>query len=157
MNQALRLQEERAMRPGRGSHQYWYVDSACSLVGIKFEPSRTDALRRQAVDRVSRLLYRILSLQDDPSENYLASEVSDFMPFPCFPIYSSNQSIKHPAGSEQRTNYGSRSCSAKTSLSRRTVESMRRRVVSWIPNHFRMQTRPSASMDWTLQNLLSGC
>ncbi|PSN59846.1 hypothetical protein BS50DRAFT_220054 [Corynespora cassiicola Philippines] len=75
MNQALRLQEERAMRPGRGSHQYWYVDSACSLVGIKFEPSRTDALRRQAVDRVSRLLYRILSLQDDPSENYLASEV----------------------------------------------------------------------------------
>ena len=75
MTKALRLQEERAMRPGRGSHKHWYLSAAYSLVSIQLDPHRVDICKREAVDRVARLLYKILSLQD-PSDEYLANEVS---------------------------------------------------------------------------------
>jgi hypothetical protein len=73
---SLRLQEERAMRPGRGTEYFWYVSAAISLVGIQFQPAQTDLLKRQAVDRIAKLLYKVLSLQDDPTEETLANEVS---------------------------------------------------------------------------------
>lgn len=76
IEKAMRLQEERSVRPGRGNKQLWYVSAACSLVRIKFDPDRADTLKHQAGDRVSKILYKILSLQDDPSEHYLANEVS---------------------------------------------------------------------------------
>jgi hypothetical protein len=75
MAHALLLQEERAMRPGRGSEYFWYVSAAVSLVGTQYKPSEAEDLTRQAVDRVAKLLYRVLSLQDDPSEESLATEV----------------------------------------------------------------------------------
>ncbi|KAF2823880.1 hypothetical protein CC86DRAFT_395896 [Ophiobolus disseminans] len=75
VKQALILQEERAMRPGRGSEFFWYVSAAVSLTETQFRPSQADELTRQAVDRVSKLLYKILSLHDDPSEETLATEV----------------------------------------------------------------------------------
>ncbi|KAF2868316.1 hypothetical protein BDV95DRAFT_500925 [Massariosphaeria phaeospora] len=75
LQKALRLQEERAMRPGRGSHQHWYCSAAYSLVGIKYDPANADVLKRQAVDRVSRLLYKVLSLQDDSSTEPMADLV----------------------------------------------------------------------------------
>jgi hypothetical protein len=46
------------------------------LVNLQLEPSHADAIKLQAIDRVSRLLYKMLSLQDDPTEQSLASEVS---------------------------------------------------------------------------------
>jgi hypothetical protein len=73
---ALRLQEERAMRPGRGTEYFWYVSAAVSLVGIQFKTAKVDVLKRQAVDRISKLLYRVLALQDEPTEETLATEVS---------------------------------------------------------------------------------
>jgi hypothetical protein len=75
VEKSLRLQEERVMRPGRGSEYFWYISAAISLVGIQFNPSQSDTLKRQAMDRVAKLLYRVLSLQDDPSDETLASEV----------------------------------------------------------------------------------
>jgi hypothetical protein len=76
IEKAMRLQEVRSLRPGRGNKQLWYVSAACSLVRMKFEPDRAETLKHQAGDRVSKILYKILSLQDDPSEDYLANEVS---------------------------------------------------------------------------------
>jgi hypothetical protein len=75
ISSALRLQEERAMRPGRGSHNHWYLSAAYSLVCIKLDPLRSEVFRREAADRVAKLLYKILSLQDSTDE-YLANEVS---------------------------------------------------------------------------------
>jgi hypothetical protein len=72
---ALRLQEERAIRPGRGSEYFWYVSAAVSLVGMQFQPAQSELLKRQAVDRIAKLLYKVLSLQDDPTEGTLATEV----------------------------------------------------------------------------------
>ncbi|KAF1953148.1 hypothetical protein CC80DRAFT_150507 [Byssothecium circinans] len=70
------LLEERSMRPGRGTHQYWFLSAACSLVSIQFEPAtRTKALERQACDRVCKLLYRVLSLQDEVVEGSGVCEV----------------------------------------------------------------------------------
>ena len=79
MEKALRLQEERAMRPGRGSHQHWYISAAYSFVSIQLDPTRVEIFRHQAVDRVARLLYKVLSMQD-PNDEYLASEVSAIFP-----------------------------------------------------------------------------
>jgi hypothetical protein len=76
VEKSLRLQEERAMRPGRGSEYFWYVSAAVSLVGMQYDPSQSKVLQRQAVDRVAKLMYKMLSLQDDPSEETLATEVS---------------------------------------------------------------------------------
>jgi hypothetical protein len=75
LSSALRIQEERAMRPGRGSHNHWYLSAAYSLVGIKLDPLHSEVFRREAADRVAKLLYKILSLQDSTDE-YLANEVS---------------------------------------------------------------------------------
>ncbi len=71
------------MRPGRGSHQHWYISAAYGLVSIKLDPPRIDVFKRQAVDRVGRLLYKILSLQD-PNDEYLADEVSHLFHAPPF-------------------------------------------------------------------------
>jgi hypothetical protein len=75
LHKALRLQETRAMQPGRGSEYFWYVSAAISLIGVQFDPSKSETLNRQAVDRVSKLLYKVLSLHDEPNEWTLASEV----------------------------------------------------------------------------------
>lgn len=47
-----------------------------ALVGLQFDPSQTETMKNQAIGRVSRLLYKMLSLQEDPGEQFLASEVS---------------------------------------------------------------------------------
>ncbi|CAG5188144.1 uncharacterized protein ALTATR162_LOCUS11884 [Alternaria atra] len=62
--QALHLQEERAMLAGRGCRQYWVLSAAVGLVNLQFEPLRADAVKLQAIDQVSRLLYKMLSRQD---------------------------------------------------------------------------------------------
>jgi hypothetical protein len=72
---ALSLQEERAMRPGRGMEYFWYVSAAIGLVSIEFQTAKSEILQRQASDRVAKLLYKVLALQDDPSEETLATEV----------------------------------------------------------------------------------
>jgi hypothetical protein len=76
MEKAFRILEQRSLRPGRGNHQYWYLSAACSMVNIQFEPGRTQALEKQATDRVCKLLYKILSLQDEADEECMAHEVS---------------------------------------------------------------------------------
>lgn len=75
VHKALRLQEERAMRPGRGGQQHWYLSAVVALVGLQYDPSQHETMKNQAIGRVSRLLYKMLSLQEDPSEQALASEV----------------------------------------------------------------------------------
>ncbi|KAF2181687.1 hypothetical protein K469DRAFT_670795 [Zopfia rhizophila CBS 207.26] len=76
MEKALRLQEERSMRPGRGTHQYWYISAASSLVRMRVDPARATILKQQATDEISKLYYKILALQEDPGEEYLANEVT---------------------------------------------------------------------------------
>jgi hypothetical protein len=76
IDKAFRLLEQRSLRPGRGNHQYWYLSAACSLVRIQFDPGRAQALEKQATDRVCKLWYKILSLQEESSEEYMAQEVS---------------------------------------------------------------------------------
>jgi hypothetical protein len=61
------------MRTGRGSRYFWYVSAAVSLVDMHYEPTQA---KKQAVDRVAKLLYRTLSLLDEPSAETLATEVS---------------------------------------------------------------------------------
>jgi hypothetical protein len=90
IEKALRLQEERALRPGRGNKQFWYISAACSIVRLQFDPARAELYKRQAGDRVSRLLYKILSLQDDADEDYLVNEVS---------IHQANSSTQGTKGS----------------------------------------------------------
>ncbi|KAF7672800.1 hypothetical protein GT037_009301 [Alternaria burnsii] len=72
--QALRLQEERVMLVGRGGQQHWVLSAAVGLASVQFEPSHSDAVKLQAIDRVSRLLYRMLS-RKDISEEPPANEV----------------------------------------------------------------------------------
>ncbi|KAH5645189.1 hypothetical protein HBI51_111440 [Parastagonospora nodorum] len=72
---ALRLLEERAMRPGKGTEYFWYVSAAVSLVETQFQPSQSDSLKRQAADRVAKLLHKSLSVLDEPTEETLATEV----------------------------------------------------------------------------------
>ncbi|KAL5382724.1 hypothetical protein DPSP01_006283 [Paraphaeosphaeria sporulosa] len=65
---ALKLLEERSMRPGRGSHHYWYLSAAVGLVEIKFcRGGEEEKMRlgREAGERVSRLLYRVLALREE--------------------------------------------------------------------------------------------
>ncbi|RYO57647.1 hypothetical protein AA0116_g7495 [Alternaria tenuissima] len=71
---ALRLQEERVMLAGRGGQQHWVLSAAVGLASVQFEPSHSDAVKLQAIDRVSRLLYRMLS-RKDISEEPPANEV----------------------------------------------------------------------------------
>ncbi|KAF1942115.1 hypothetical protein EJ02DRAFT_346248 [Clathrospora elynae] len=70
ISKALNLQEERVLHVGRG------IGAAVGLVSLQFDPSQSDALKTQAIDRVSRLLYKMLSLQEEPSEQSLTSEVN---------------------------------------------------------------------------------
>ncbi|KAH8724825.1 hypothetical protein GQ44DRAFT_750068 [Phaeosphaeriaceae sp. PMI808] len=79
VDKAIHLQEERTMRPGRGSQYFWYLSAAVSLVGIQFKPSQSEALKRQAADRVAKLLHKVLALHDDPTTETLATEVSIFV------------------------------------------------------------------------------
>jgi hypothetical protein len=79
---ALRLQEERAMRPGRGNEYFWYVSAAVSLVGMQSHPAQSEKLKRLAGDRVAKLLYKELSLRDDPNDETLATEVSSYWSTP---------------------------------------------------------------------------
>jgi hypothetical protein len=83
MEKAFRLLEQRSLRPGRGNHQYWYLSAACSLVGIQFEPGRTQALEKLATDRVCKLAYKVLSLQVEDREEDLVQEVmcKNLLPF----------------------------------------------------------------------------
>ncbi|KAG9195951.1 hypothetical protein G6011_01072 [Alternaria panax] len=64
VEQALNLLEERVMLTGRGSQQNWVLSAAVGLVNLQFEPLRSDAVKLQAIDRVSRLLYKMLSRKD---------------------------------------------------------------------------------------------
>jgi hypothetical protein len=52
------------------------MSAAFSLVGTLFNPSQSELYKRQAVDRVAKMLYTFLSLYDDPTEETLADEVS---------------------------------------------------------------------------------
>lgn len=75
MNKALRIQEERATRPGRGMEYLWYLSAAVSLINLRREPSKAEKFKHQAVDRMAKVLYKELSLLDEPSAESLASEV----------------------------------------------------------------------------------
>jgi hypothetical protein len=75
MGKSLFLQEERAMRPGRGSRYSWYLSAAMSLTATQLNPSDAKEYARQAGDRIAKMLHRVLSLYDDPSEETLATEV----------------------------------------------------------------------------------
>lgn len=65
---ALKLLEERSMRPGRGNHHYWYLSGAVSLVSIQYAPEQRLNLEEEAGGRVCNLLYRMLALQDDEGD-----------------------------------------------------------------------------------------
>lgn len=75
MNKALRIQEERSARPGRGMEYLWYLSAAISLISLRRDPSKAEKFKHQAVDRMAKLLYRELSLLDEPSAESLATEV----------------------------------------------------------------------------------
>ncbi|KAF1971756.1 hypothetical protein BU23DRAFT_469893 [Bimuria novae-zelandiae CBS 107.79] len=62
---ALRLLEERSMRPGRGNHHFWYLSAAISLVETQYRPEDIQMLEGEASERVCALLYRMLALQDE--------------------------------------------------------------------------------------------
>lgn len=65
---ALRLLEERCMRPGRGSHHYWYLSAAISLVAIRHTGAEGEDRRKleiEATERVAVLLYRVLALREE--------------------------------------------------------------------------------------------
>jgi hypothetical protein len=79
MPKALVIQEKRVIQPGSGGEFYWFVSAATSLVGQQVDPARSDEMKRQAVDRVSKILYTMLALTDQPCEWSLASEVSMLM------------------------------------------------------------------------------
>lgn len=74
-DKSLFLQEERAMRPGRGSRYSWYLSAAISLTATRFDASNAKKYTRQAGDRIAKMLRRVLSLYDDPTEETLATEV----------------------------------------------------------------------------------
>jgi hypothetical protein len=65
---ALKLMEERSLRPGRGNHHYWYLSAAISLVSIQYAPEQRSYLEEEAGGRVCNLLYRMLALQDDEGD-----------------------------------------------------------------------------------------
>lgn len=75
VRKALALQEECATRLGRGAQAYWYLSAALGLVGLQYDPLQSTTMKLQAVDRISRLYYKMLSLLDEPTEQSLASEV----------------------------------------------------------------------------------
>lgn len=68
---ALRLLEERSMRPGRGSHHYWYLSAAVGLVSLRYASAEgasdgeKERLRVLAGERVCALLYRVLALKEE--------------------------------------------------------------------------------------------
>lgn len=75
MEKAFCLQEQRALRPGRGIHQYWFVSGAYSLSQVRRDPSQAIKIKEHALDRVSAVYYKILALQENPGEYYLVDEV----------------------------------------------------------------------------------
>ncbi len=76
MSKALAILESRMLRHGRGSGQnYSYVSAAAALIGMQFDPSQAETHKLQAVDRLSQIFYTMLSRQDEPTEQSLASEV----------------------------------------------------------------------------------
>ncbi|KAF2811596.1 uncharacterized protein BDZ99DRAFT_414077 [Mytilinidion resinicola] len=81
MDKALRILEERAMRPGRGFHMFWFVSAAFSLVQIRTNPELASIYKLQATDRVSKLYYRILAMQESLSRPPLNVPVDAITPF----------------------------------------------------------------------------
>ncbi|CAI6333785.1 unnamed protein product [Periconia digitata] len=67
MDIALRVVEERCLRPGRGNHKFWFLSAACSLAAMQWEedPARREALEKSACERVCKVLYKILALRDE--------------------------------------------------------------------------------------------
>ncbi|CAO2649466.1 Nn.00g068510.m01.CDS01 [Neocucurbitaria sp. VM-36] len=109
LHKAFRLQEERAMRSGRGYRACWFLSAAVGLVGMQFDPSQSESVKIQAIDRVSRLLYKMLSLQDGPDEQSLASEVhlEDTVTAPMQVTTASNVTAE-PLSVQEYTNAGLR-------------------------------------------------
>ena len=53
------------MRLGEGRNHYWFISAASSFVQAKISPEFATAAKRQAVERVTRLFYGILTGQED--------------------------------------------------------------------------------------------
>lgn len=79
LHKALRLHEERATRLGCSTKPYWYLSAALSLVNIQYDTSQSATLKSHAIDRVSRLYYKMLSLQEEPNAQNSAREVRLFL------------------------------------------------------------------------------
>lgn len=73
IEKALKMQEEKIMRLGEGRNHYWFISAASSFVQAKISPESASAAKQQAVERVTRLFYSILTGQ----ENYNAGSTSD--------------------------------------------------------------------------------
>ena len=54
------------MRLGEGLHQFWFLSAAYGLAQSTSSPDQSNAQKRQAIERVSRLFYVILASQEDP-------------------------------------------------------------------------------------------
>ncbi|KAF2490610.1 hypothetical protein BU16DRAFT_566619 [Lophium mytilinum] len=81
MDKSFRILEERAMRPGRGFHMFWFVSAAFSLVQIRTNPEQASTYELQATDRVSKLYYKVLAMQDNVSRPPLNVPIAAMTPF----------------------------------------------------------------------------
>lgn len=73
LDKALRILEERAMRPGRGQHLFWFISAAYSLVQSKITPEHSDVCKLQATERVAKLYYKMLAFREDTSRPFRTS------------------------------------------------------------------------------------
>lgn len=74
LDRAFALLSERALRPGRGFHQFWYVSAAACLVQIKLAPERAAFLKNQALERVTRLYHKVLAFREEDGDTGLLPE-----------------------------------------------------------------------------------
>ncbi|KAF2854352.1 hypothetical protein T440DRAFT_273668 [Plenodomus tracheiphilus IPT5] len=104
LEKALRLRNELVIRLGRGGHAFWYLSAAYSLVSMRYNPLQSATFKLQAVDRVSKLFYTMLSLLDEPNEQSMASEVTLENVVPAFPQL--NATLSEPLSTRSFTDAG---------------------------------------------------
>ena len=64
---ALDLLEDKVLRLGEWYHQYWFASAAFAFASCRVEERGEDAARNKAVERVSRLYYKVLAFQNKRS------------------------------------------------------------------------------------------
>ncbi|MCJ1445376.1 MAG: hypothetical protein MMC23_005881 [Stictis urceolatum] len=63
--EGLRMLEEKVMRLGECRNHHWFISAAYSFVLAKVAPETAHLTKQQAVDRATRLFYRILASQEE--------------------------------------------------------------------------------------------